>query len=32
MDYLVLENIIIDKKNQKILENDSNWKEEFELD
>jgi len=32
MDTLVLENFIIDKKDQKQLEGDSNWKEEFALD
>jgi len=32
MDTLVLENFIIDKKDQKPLEGDQNWKEEFELD
>ncbi len=32
MDTLVLENFIIDKKDQKPLEEDSDWKEEFELD
>ena len=32
METLVLENFIIDKKDQKQLEGDKNWKEEFELD
>ncbi|MBT5551095.1 MAG: carbamoyltransferase [Nitrospina sp.] len=32
MDTLVLENFVLDKKDQKPLEADSNWKEEFELD
>ena len=32
MDTLVLENFVLDKKEQKPLEEDSNWKEEFELD
>ncbi|MBC8283570.1 MAG: carbamoyltransferase [Nitrospinae bacterium] len=32
MDTLVLENFVIDKKNQKQLEEDDSWKEEFELD
>ncbi|MCC7429242.1 carbamoyltransferase [bacterium] len=32
MDYLVLENYLIDKKKQKDLESDSDWKKEFELD
>ena len=32
MDTLVLENFVIDKKDQKLLIEDENWKEEFELD
>ena len=32
MDTLVLENFVLDKKEQKPLEEDSNWKEEFELE
>jgi len=32
MDYLVMENILIDKKQQSNWEQDTNWKEEFELD
>jgi carbamoyltransferase len=32
MDTLVLENFVLDKKDQKPLENDDGWKEEFELD
>lgn len=32
MDTLVLESFVLDKKDQKPLEEDSNWKEEFELD
>ena len=32
MDYLVMENILLDKREQKALENDSDWKKEFELD
>lgn len=32
MDYLVLGNCILDKRDQKPLENDSDWKNEFELD
>jgi carbamoyltransferase len=32
MDYLVLENCILDKKNQPIDEKDESWKEEYELD
>ena len=32
MDYLVMENYILDKKEQKPLINDSDWKKEFGLD
>lgn len=32
MDYLILENFILDKKLQPELTNDSDWKKEFELD
>ena len=32
MDTLVLENFVLDKKEQKPLEEDSNWQEKFELD
>jgi carbamoyltransferase len=32
MDYLVLENYILNKKNQKPLEGDTDWQKEFELD
>lgn len=32
MDYLVMGNYILDKKNQKPLEHDINWQNEFELD
>lgn len=32
MDYLVLENILLNKKDQKRWEKDESWKEEFELD
>ena len=32
MDYLVLENIILDKKNQPEWVKDDSWREEFELD
>ena len=32
MDTLVLENFVLDKKEQKPLAEDSNWKDEFELD
>lgn len=32
MDFLVIGNYLFDKKQQKILKNDLNWKEEFQLD
>jgi carbamoyltransferase len=32
MDTLVLENFVLNKKDQKPLEDDDDWKEEFELD
>ena len=32
MDYLVLSNYILDKKDQNKLKDDTNWKEEFRLD
>lgn len=32
MDYLLMENILLDKKEQKKLEGDVDWKNEFELD
>jgi len=32
MDYLVLENCLLDKKKQKALDNDTDWQNEFELD
>ncbi len=32
MDYLVLGNFILNKEDQKPLENDTNWKKEFVLD
>ncbi len=32
MDYLVMGNYLFDKKEQKLLEKDTNWKKEFELD
>ncbi|MBI9071470.1 MAG: carbamoyltransferase [Melioribacteraceae bacterium] len=32
MDYLALGNFILDKKEQKPLDGDSDWKKEFELD
>ncbi|MBI4843164.1 MAG: carbamoyltransferase [Nitrospirae bacterium] len=32
MDYLVMENILLDKTQQKALEGDIDWQKEFELD
>ena len=32
MDYLIMENILLDKKEQKVLKSDTNWQKEFELD
>ena len=32
MDYLIIGNILLDKKEQPKLEDDSDWKKEFELD
>ncbi|WP_210413650.1 carbamoyltransferase family protein [Leptospira ilyithenensis] len=32
MDYLVVENFVLDKKDQPIIEKDDSWKQEFELD
>lgn len=32
MDYLILENFLIEKKEQKPLEGDTDWRQEFELD
>lgn len=32
MDYLILNNYLLDKKEQKPLEKDSDWQKEFELD
>ena len=32
MDYLVLENVVLDKLEQPVSEDDESWKEEFELD
>ena len=32
MDYLVLENIVLDKRQQPASEEDDAWKDEFELD
>ncbi len=32
MDYLIMGNYLLDKKNQKIIVEDSDWRNEFELD
>jgi len=32
MDYLIMENYLIDKRDQKMSEDDTNWEKEFELD
>lgn len=32
MDYLVIENVLLAKSEQPAMRNDTNWKEEFELD
>jgi len=32
MDYLVMENIILDKREQNKLDECENWRDEFELD
>ncbi|MFA4924026.1 MAG: carbamoyltransferase C-terminal domain-containing protein, partial [Ignavibacteriaceae bacterium] len=32
IDYLVLGNFLLDKKNQKVLPENDNWKKEFQLD
>ena len=32
MDYLVVENFLLDKNEQPALENDTSWQDEFELD
>jgi carbamoyltransferase len=32
MDYLIMGNYLLDKKEQKFLEGDSDWRNEFELD
>ena len=32
MDYLIMGNFLLDKKDQKPLENDIDWQKEFELD
>ena len=32
MDYLILNNYLLKKSDQKLLENDSDWRSEFELD
>ncbi|TGN20407.1 carbamoyltransferase family protein [Leptospira idonii] len=32
MDFLVVENYVLDKKDQPVVEKDESWKQEFELD
>jgi carbamoyltransferase len=32
MDYLIMENYLLDKREQKLLEKDVDWQKEFELD
>jgi carbamoyltransferase len=32
MDFLVLENLVLDKRDQPPLTSDSYWKKEFEMD
>ena len=32
MDYLIMGNYLLDKKDQSLLSRDSNWQSEFELD
>jgi carbamoyltransferase len=32
MDYLIMGNFLLDKKEQKALEHDVDWQKEFELD
>jgi carbamoyltransferase len=32
IDYLIMGNYLLDKKEQKSLEGDSSWRSEFELD
>jgi carbamoyltransferase len=32
MDYLVMENFFLDKKEQRVWEDDASWQDEFELD
>jgi carbamoyltransferase len=32
MDYLIMEDYLLDKRDQKVLENDVDWQKEFELD
>ena len=32
MDYLILENFALDKREQTPLEDDTDWRNEFELD
>jgi carbamoyltransferase len=32
MDFLVIENFLLDKKDQPVWKSDGSWKDEFELD
>jgi carbamoyltransferase len=32
MDYLVIENFVLDKREQPKLQNDTDWQSEFQLD
>ncbi len=32
MDYLVMENLLLDKREQPAWEDDGSWQDEFELD
>jgi carbamoyltransferase len=32
MDYLVMQNFLLDKKDQPAWEDDASWQDEFELD
>ena len=32
MDYLIMGNYLLDKRNQKLLTKDTDWQSEFELD
>ena len=32
MDYLVMENVLLDKNGQPVFEDDGSWQQEFELD